>query len=186
MKHMLVLACALGAMGCNDSQPTPAPTPQTVGIGWQGGDRLSMRPHVANDGAVFYVDNDWLDTEFGPCAFRVAGDGKERCLPAVPTQDGLFYVDTSCNIPAFYIQPDRCNVPTTHILVQHNSAVPCESDKWTVHTLGQTITMGSLYRTDATNGCMIAKTVSGLGGEAIVVLDSEVDPSSFVGAWVLQ
>lgn len=105
-----LLLLAVFLTGCDALQGPPGP-PGPTGANetseGQSGDRLRRLFRATADGGRTLEA--WYDDEIGvTCAFLVAADGDERCLPtnprAVPIR--LLYTDDACSLPVAFVEAD--------------------------------------------------------------------------------
>lgn len=89
---LLLLGCGSAPDGGADAGPGGA-TQEF----YRSGNRIKARFLVTPDGARSFVG--WRDTERDEdCDFKLASDGKQRCLPSGATATGVF-TDAACTVP---------------------------------------------------------------------------------------
>lgn len=185
-RGLRALALLLASLvGCVEPQETLG-LQAFPGLGYQVGDRLSPRLYLADDGTLFFNSTEWNDTKFGPCEFRVAMDGKLRCLPDVAVQTVEWFADTMCSQPIYLKVVDACNEPMgEYVLVRHLPAFEsCQTDiRYSVHKVEKKpLALAAAFQLQ--NGtCVQAKLLQSPDDGEVHLIDGDVAPGELVGAW---
>jgi hypothetical protein len=140
------------------------------------GSRLRARYRLAGDGSKEYLPGSWFDSQRNEtCAFVMAADGQERCLP-----DGVSvvaYADSQCMTP-IVMAPASCSTPS---YAQTLDSASCGDAVPATHVLavGAAMTPTGLYLKNGTN-CFSAGPV--VTGYNYYDVGAEVPASAFVSA----
>jgi hypothetical protein len=185
----LLAACSSPGPGADDDDVPPddgRPRVDAVGTGtdagidggpsqlsvYESGTRLKMRVGTSPDGAKTFLG--WRDTMRNEdCAFQLAGDGQQRCLPAGAANyaEGLFWGDSGCATTRLAYTTVGC-AATGH--VQRYEQATCTTYRWRIHALGPRH-LGTVY---VKSGASCTVNTSAYD---FYVLGAEVPPGSFVG-----
>lgn len=139
---------------------------------YESGSRLKLRVGTSPDGAKTFLG--WRDTMRGEdCAFIVAADGQQRCLPsgAANYAEDLFWGDSGCTTTRLAYTTAGCPAVTGYV---NRYVTTCWPYRLRIHALGARHA-GSVYvKSGAT--CTLNTTPY-----EFYVLGAEVPAASFVG-----
>lgn len=126
------------ALGCSSSHSDG--TPPRGGPPFASGSRLAARVYDGGDGARMFIG--WRDTMLDiDCAWRVAADGRWRCLPALPepraylTDMDIVHADPTCSSPHLVLPSAMAPVPRWALLPPDAPAF-CGEDLRPVRVVG--------------------------------------------------
>jgi hypothetical protein len=158
-----VSASASSGTGGTTSQPAT----------FTGGSRLKVRKLTADDGSTQQLGfHDTMRNE--NCVFRVALDGRERCLPDAALSVGT-YSDAQCTQP---ILVSTCSTMPPYFLHPTSNACPDQAQYAIYQVTG--FTTAANHYVGAPNGsCAQVPTPPGM---SIWISTMPLAPSEFVGA----
>lgn len=115
---VLLSACAVeGPIGPEGPQ---GPIGPAAGSPIESGTRIKMRVGETPDGAKMFLG--WHDAERGEnCSFRVAADGKTRCLPEV-YESGAAFTDENCAQRALLGPQDARDFEPPRVMLSRSGA----------------------------------------------------------------
>ncbi|WP_437821604.1 DUF7481 family protein [Sorangium sp. So ce1078] len=147
----------------------------------ESGSRLKARYRATEDGGKAYDPGWWYDSERREtCAFVVAGDGQERCLPlSSPSASvGVYFSDARCSVPiAAYTAgcPPKYVVSSTVL----NGECGAVALRTRIFAVGPRFT-DTLYYGSASSCATIAASDT----YDYYAIGDEIPPTSFVaGSW---
>jgi hypothetical protein len=146
------------------------------------GSRLKAQYLLADDGSKAYVPDVWFDSQRNEtCAFTVAADGKQRCLPAGGAV--TMYSDSMCTTPVLAL-PSGCTTPPYAVGTDLSTCTQAP-DANHVYTVGAAVSPApaALYMTTGTACFSVGSPTGSYGYFAI---GAEVPASSFVAASTLH
>ena len=162
------------------TQPAPPTLFQDVEISIDMTAPGRLKPQFASADGGCWFDGVW-DSQFETkCAFDLAGDGVQRCLPSVKAYESVqIFEDEACTVSRFYAGPFQCGSTP----VEPFAFVGATSDDCTysfgVYRTGELVTNEAL-------GAIWQKTQSGCTQVTLTAGDyaplTLVDPSEFVAA----
>ena len=117
----------------SDGGPDPDGGPSELGV-YESGSRLKMRVGTSPDGAKTFLG--WRDTMRNEdCAFGVAADGQQRCLPASSGSylENVFWGDSGCTTTRLAYLQVGCVAATGYV---HHYLTSCSPYQVRVHMLG--------------------------------------------------
>ena len=152
---------------------------------YKSGSRIKARVFVTPGGAQSF--SGWHDTQLDvDCHFRVAADGKIRCIPTMNTAN-LYFKDASCTVPlAYSIEStisNYCHGKIPRWVEFYVYQDECQT-KYTVryYETGQEYTGDVLYAKDSSGNCTKFDKGSGYKCYRFFNLGKEVSPSIFANA----
>jgi hypothetical protein len=180
---LCAIAVGVGTIGCDQTVPT-----QTWGglsIGINPGTRLSPKLLLADDGTIFPHPTIWIDSEYGECTFRLAFDGKTRCLPNAPLQKPAYFLDPSCIQEVFLYKPQEACVPMAHYgLVQIIPPPSCVvNGPAYVVSIGEKVVVSTIFA-GSSESCGTAPLPS--DHVEVYLVSGHVMADEFVSAWSEQ
>ncbi len=185
--YLLVAACTAGGPSAPDAtgptdpgeegHPSPLdPVPPARADTSRSGTRLKATVLAGTDGSKQFVG--WHDASLAvDCAFRIASDGKQRCLPVTATK-AYEYLDPACT--KRYAYTDAGCAPSKYVLETETVGAACGAAKTTVRALTPIATPAVTYIKWSASRCERSSTGPGDGTYSLV--GSEVAASEFVEA----
>ncbi|HEY4058321.1 MAG TPA: hypothetical protein VGM39_17030 [Kofleriaceae bacterium] len=150
--------------------------------GTNSGSRLKARYLVADDGSKTMLG--WHDAQLDMnCAFRLAEDGVQRCLPEdLPPNNVRSFANSTCTNQVFYVSAD-CNATSpayVGIYTESTTLTTCiETVGVAVYKLGSEVTLGSTYgQAVGTSSC--DGPYGGTTSQATWFAGTHVAPTEFV------
>ena len=180
MKQLAVLVALIATItGCEEEVPTLSP-----GLTFQVGDRLSPRLQLADDGTLFFGSSSWNDSYYGVCSFHNGEDGKWRCVPEVPRQNGDLFADTQCTQKVFVQPYDVCIASVDKYVVVEKDPGPCETEpRWSVYTVSKDpVSLAAVYRLSG-DTCLEAMKFMGPMDGTIYLVNGSIPAAGLVSAW---
>jgi hypothetical protein len=164
---------AISDSGLVDALMNPVPTASADPT---DGQRLRATWRQGSDGSKEYVNGVWFDSQRSEtCAFMIAGDGTERCLP-----EGMgtsVFADAACMTPVLTV-PSGCAAP---MYATSTAASACGLAPGGTHifTVGAAVTPSTIYAGSAAQCFNAGPATSGFNYLAV---GAEIPASTFVGA----
>jgi hypothetical protein len=163
------------ANGGSGSLMNPVPTASADPV---SGTRLKAQYMIADDGSKEYVTDLWFDSQRNEtCAFTVAGDGKQRCIPGGAAAS--MYSDSSCSTPILAV-PTGCTTPPYAVGTDLSTCTQTP-DANHVYVVGPAATPAptSLFMTSGTSCFSVGPAALGF---AYYTIGAEIPAASFVSA----
>jgi hypothetical protein len=159
--------------GLLDAIANPVPTANADPT---NGSRLKAQYMVGDDGSKEYLPGVFYDSmRQEVCSFALAGDSKQRCLPA--GGGATAFADASCTMPIIAVATG-CAMPTYALVVDSGTCGQAVGGTH-VHTVGAAASPMTLYLQSG-GQCFQAGTAT--AGFNYYALGAEVPAASFVAA----
>jgi hypothetical protein len=125
-----------------------------------------------------------VDSEYGECSFRLASDGKSRCLPNAPLQKPAYFLDPSCIQEVFLYQPKQACIPMAKYgLVQVTAPALCAvSSPLHVVSIGEKVAVSTIFAGSYDN-CDTALLPPPSEQAEVYLVSEHVAADEFVSAW---
>ena len=142
------------------------------------GTRLKAQYMIADDGSKEYITDLWFDSQRNEtCAFAVAGDGKQRCIPGGAAAE--MFSDSACSTPILAV-PTGCTTPPYAVGTDLSTCTQAPNANH-VYQVGPVAAPAptSLFMTSGTSCFSVGPAALGF---AYYTVGAEVPASSFVAS----
>ncbi|WP_437527443.1 hypothetical protein WME79_42810 [Sorangium sp. So ce726] len=148
------------------------------------GSRLKARYRTTEDGAKVYDTTRWFDsTRREICAFYLAADGQERCLPglvdaSIATPISGYFAESSCT-KEVVMYKKGCTPKYAYNTAQSDAACDALTNRIRMFSVGERLSGTTIYIPNSAGACT---AVTANSAYDYFPLGDEIPPSAFVAA----